>query len=506
VGDDASLRSAVPPPAGPGFAGGQIELETLLEAIPDATVIIDGRGVVRLLNARAERLFGWEREDLVGRPVEMLVPERFRAGHPDHRAGYLSDPDVRDAGARRELLALRRDGSELPVEISLSPLRTAGGTLVLGTIRDVSDRRRAEEKFRGLLEAAPDAMVIVDAKGEIVLVNTQAEQLFGYRREEMLGRPVELLIPSRFRGRHEDHRAAYAGEPRSRGMGVGLELFGQRKDGSEFSVEVSLSPLVTAEGLLVSAAVRDISARKRADAELAERAAELARSNADLEQFAYVASHDLQEPLRVVASFTQLLARRYKGKLDADADEFIRYAVDGVERMRALILDLLAYSRVSRHGKPFQRVSMEAVLGEALGNLRQAVRETSAEVTHDPLPEVVGDSIQLVQLLQNLVGNAIKFHGATAPCVHVSAAPENVFWRFSVSDNGIGIDPKYFERIFVIFQRLHTRDRYPGTGIGLAICKKIVERHGGRIWVESGPSGSTFHFTLHAAARRPPAS
>jgi len=230
---------------------------------------------------------------------------------------------------------------------------------------------------------------------------------------------------------------------------------------------------------------------------LEESVMELARSNSDLQQFAYVASHDLQEPLRMVASYTQLLAKRYKGKLDADADEFIAYAVDGANRMQRLIQDLLAYSRVDTQGQVFEPVSVEALAGYALDNVRAAVEESRAVVTHDPLPTVMADERQLLQLLQNLLSNALKFRGEQPPRVHVSAERRGGEWLFSVRDNGIGIDPQYAERIFAVFQRLHTIAEYPGTGIGLAICKKIVERHGGRIWVESQPgTGSTFYFTL----------
>lgn len=239
---------------------------------------------------------------------------------------------------------------------------------------------------------------------------------------------------------------------------------------------------------------RDLALSRKA---LEESITELARSNADLQQFAYVASHDLKEPLRMVASYTQLLARRYKGKLDSDADEFIRYAVDGANRMQWLINDLLAYSRVTVQDKVFEEVDCNGVLEEVLSDLRVAVEESRAVVTHDSLPTVMADRVQLGQLFQNLIGNAIKFHGEEPPRVHVSAERQPDEWLFSVRDNGVGLDPEYAERIFVIFQRLHNRGEYPGTGIGLAICKKIVERHGGRIWVVSQTGqGATFHFTL----------
>ena len=230
---------------------------------------------------------------------------------------------------------------------------------------------------------------------------------------------------------------------------------------------------------------------------LEESVAELGRSNADLQQFAYVASHDLQEPLRMVSSYTQLIARRYQGKLDADADEFIAFAVDGANRMQRLILDLLAYSRVNTAGRQFEPTAMETVLKAALNNLTNAVKESQAIITHDPLPAVMGDDKQLAQLFQNLLSNAIKFSGAQPPRIHISAKQTDGEWLFSVRDHGIGLDPQYADRIFVIFQRLHTREEYPGTGIGLAICKKIVERHGGRMWVESElGKGATFYFTL----------
>ena len=226
---------------------------------------------------------------------------------------------------------------------------------------------------------------------------------------------------------------------------------------------------------------------------------ELRRSNADLEQFAYVASHDLQEPLRMVASYMQLLDRRYSDKLGQDAQDFIGFAVDGAQRMQRLIDDLLAYSRIGTRGVPFEPTDSEVAFGRAIGNLEMRIEETGADVTHGPLPPVVGDSGQLVQLFQNLVSNGIKFSGPDAPEVRVDAVPVEAGWRFSVSDNGIGIESQYSERIFELFRRLHGRDDYPGTGIGLAMCKKIVERHGGTIWVESEPgTGSTFYFTLRS--------
>jgi light-regulated signal transduction histidine kinase (bacteriophytochrome) len=265
-----------------------------------------------------------------------------------------------------------------------------------------------------------------------------------------------------------------------------------------------LSPLESSEGILVTAAIRDITTRKTAEAHLLNKVEELNRSNEELGQFAYIASHDLQEPLRMVASYTQLLSRRYKGKLDSDADEFISFAVDGASRMQRLIQDLLAYSRVGTKGSDLLDTSCEEALQQALVNLRGSIEESGALVTHDPLPAVLADEMQLVQLFQNLVGNAIKYQSPGIPRIHISAAMNGEKkWIFSVKDNGLGIDPQYFERIFGMFQRLHKREEFAGTGIGLAICKKIVERHGGSISVESQPGqGSTFRFALAGNERK----
>lgn len=476
-----------------------------LDSTPDAMVITDDRGRIVHLNEQAERLFGYPLGELAGERVERLIPARHRDAHVRDRDAYLRDPRVRPMGRELPLTGARRDGTEFPVEISLSPVTVGGRRLVAAAVRDVSDRLGAERRFRALLESAPDAIVISDAKGVITLVNSQAEAIFGYPRAELVGLPIEVLLPQRYRERHEKHRREYASAPRVRPMGVGLTLFGRRKDGTEFPVEISLAPLETPEGPVFMSAIRDASLRRRMESELKQKAHELERSNAELEQFAYVTSHDLQEPLRMVASYVQLLERRYKGKLDPEADEFIHYAADGAMRMQRLIADLLAFSRVGTHVGDLVPVESGAALARAIDNLKAAIDESGAVVTSAGLPRIRADPTLLTQLLQNLVGNAIKFRGERPPVIAVTATEEDAAWHFVVRDNGIGIAPEYHERVFVIFQRLHARERYPGTGIGLAICRKIVERHGGRIWVESREGeGAAFHFTIPKPAEGAP--
>ena len=359
-----------------------------------------------------------------------------------------------------------------------------------------------ESRYRGLLEAAPDGMVVVNQGGEIVLLNVQAEKQFGYSRDELVGQKVKNLIPEGFAERLIADGLRSPAEALAQQIGTGIELIGRRKDGTEFPIELMLSPLESAEGLLVTAAIRNISVRKDAETHLKHMVEELKRSNEELEQFAYVASHDLQEPLRMVASYMQLVSKRYKGKLDSDADDFIAFAVDGATRMQRLIQDLLAYSRVGTRGKELLDTSSEEALQIALLNLRAATEESGALVTHDPLPTVLADEMQLIQLFQNLVGNAIKYHGPEVPRIHISAASNGGGrWTFSVQDNGLGIDSQYFEKIFGLFQRLHKRGEFAGTGLGLAICKKIIERHGGSISVESQlGQGSIFRFSLAGSA------
>ena len=470
----------------------------LLDGIHDyAIFVLDPQGQILSWNAGAERIKGYKAEEIIGRNFSCFFPQQdIDRGRPEEVLRLTAARGRHEEQGMR----VRKNGSRFLASVSFTALRDRNGNLrgFSEFSHDLSESQESEAKYRGLLEAAPDAMVVVDQGGKIVLLNLQAERQFGYSRDELVGQRVTNIIPEGFAERLVADGTRSAAEALAQQIGTGIELTGRRKDGSDFPIEIMLSPLENAEGTLVTAAIRNITERKQSEVRLVNTMGELKSSNDELQQFAYVASHDLQEPLRMVASYTQLLSQRYKGRLDSDADEFIAYAVDGSNRMQALIRDLLTYSRAGTNGKDLQQISSSSALEEALTNLRATIEESGAVVTQDSLPAVTVDETQLTQVFQNLVGNAVKYRTAETPRVHVSAASNSSHeWIFSVKDNGLGIDPQHFQRIFVIFQRLHGREEFKGTGIGLSICKKIVERLGGKIWVESQPEkGSTFYFTL----------
>jgi PAS domain S-box-containing protein len=354
-----------------------------------------------------------------------------------------------------------------------------------------------EEKFRSVAQTASDAIISADSHGNIIFWNSGAETIFGYMAEEVTGKPFAFIVPERFKEYHQKgmNRAVSKGVLTT--SGKRLETTGVRKDGNEFPLELSLARWETKEGIFFTTIIRDTTERKQAEEERERLIEELSRSNQELEQFAYIASHDLQEPLRMVSSYVQLISKRYKDKLDQNADDFIAFIVNGTTHMQTLLHDLLTYSRVGTHGEPFGFTDLNSALYKAAINLKKVIDRNHADIKYENLPSVHTDEVQMVQVFQNLIANAIKFRGKETPRVHISAEQKENEWVLQVRDNGIGIDPKHFDRIFIIFKRLHTKEKYPGTGIGLAICKKIVERHGGRIWVESEPGkGSTFKFTI----------
>jgi PAS domain S-box-containing protein len=489
----------------PGLGASHERLMGIIGSATDAIITVDDQQKITLFNAAAERMFRCLASQAIGQPLDRFIPKRFRDVHSDHiRVFSETGETTRAMGSQRSLAALRADGEEFPVEATISQITVAGQKLFTAIVRDVTERRRSEEalresegRLRAIVDTAVDCIITIDERGRITSFNPAATRLFGYAPEEVWDRNINLLMPAPYHEEHDGYLKNYVTTGLKKIIGIGREVTGRRKDGTLFPMDLAVSETRLGNRRIFTGIVRDISERKRAEASLTRQAEELARSNVELERFAYVASHDLQEPMRTVRSFAQLLQRRCADKLTGEGEEYLRFITDGVQRMQTLINDLLAYSRVNSQGAAFAPADSDQILGRVLENLQASIEQQHARVTADVLPAVIADATQLGQVFQNLLINAIKFHDSRPPQIHISAKEAPAEWLFSVRDNGIGIASEYFERIFIIFQRLHTIEEYGGTGIGLAICKKIVERHGGRIWVESKVGeGSTFHFTI----------
>src|SRR6266542_2652567 len=477
----------------------------LLESTPDAIVIVNATGRIVLVNSHAQTMFGFRREELLGEPIERLLPVRSREGHVRHRTNYFADLKVRPMGVDLELYGLRKDETEFPIEISLSPLASEEGQLVMSAIRDVGDRKKAEQKFRSLLESAPDAIVIVNQDGEIVLVNHQTEKLFGYPRVELLGEKIEILIPERYKHRHHTDRDNFFSQPRVRGMGAGLNLFGKRRDGTEFPVELSLSPLPTEEGLLISSAIRDVTERKLIDEalrqknnELKDTSVKLQSTNLELEAFAYSVSHDLRAPLRHLAGFAQMLEKHDGVVFDETSARYLRVILESAGRMGTLIDHLLAFSRLGRSKIKKSDVNLTEMVQLTIDELQNETqgREISWKVGNMPLVHADASLLRLV--ITNLIGNAVKFtRNRPLTEIEIGCKDDDNETEVFVRDNGAGFEMKYADKLFGVFQRLHRNDEFEGTGIGLANVRRIILRHGGQTWAEGIPDqGATFHFTL----------
>lgn len=461
---------------------------------------VDVEGHVVSWNAAAARVYGYTEEEIVGRDI-MALFSRGRRDDLEAIARAIEEGTPVSLATHH----VAKEGRAFDTQLTMAPIRNVDGQLIgaAAVAREVDDGWAAQPAVRELLDTLPIPLLVADADCLVVVANRAAESLLGYDRSALTGGPVELLVPegseegaAALRGAFTIAIERQAGSP----IDASRTLKVQRADGTEVEITLSLSRFDVRDRSYVLAILDWDSALAEAEhAERLERTlAELERSNQELEQFAYVASHDLQEPLRMVGSYTELLRERYAGKIDDEADTYIGFAVDGARRMQQMVSDLLEFSRVGSRPGSFVPTNVEKVLQSVLNDLGMSLEEADAEVDVGELPTVVADPVQLGQLFQNLVGNAVKFRKEhVRPRVVVTAEQDDSQWVFRVEDNGIGLDPRFAERIFGMFQRLHPRDRYEGTGIGLAISERIVARHGGRIWVESEVGrGSTFCFSM----------
>jgi PAS domain S-box-containing protein len=481
------------------------EQAELLDLTHDAVFVRGMNRKITYWNRGAERTYGWRAEEVRGRTTHEMLGTLFPAPLQE-----IEEEVIKKGAWEGELVHHHRNGSEIVVSSRWALLRDPSGTPqgFLESNRDITAHAREERKFRDLLEAAPDAMVIVNTNGLIHLVNAQAEKLFGYSRAELIGKPIETLMPPRYQAPHLKHREWYSQSPRARAMGAGLELYGLRKDGMEFPVEVSLSPLDTGEGMLVSSAIRDVTERRRAEeniqrlnSELSRRVAEILAANSELETFSYSVSHDLRAPLRHIDGFARILQEEHAGALSEDGRRHLEKIISAVGHMGRLVDDLLALARIGRKELSRQRVKLDEVVREALAELPVEEQQREIEWRIEKLPEVDGDPGLLKLAFVNLLSNAAKFtrtrQTATIEVGNCGAANAPVFF---VRDNGVGFDPKYADKLFGVFQRLHRQEEFEGTGIGLATVQRIVRKHGGEIRAEAAlDRGATFYFTLHVS-------
>ncbi|HLJ46965.1 MAG TPA: PAS domain S-box protein [Bryobacteraceae bacterium] len=466
------------------------ELTQILDSINESFLALSPEWQFSYVNNRVLETTRKRREELIGRNLWEVFPSLLGTPFETEFRRVMSErvPARFQAGF---------EPNAMWFEVHAYPAKQGIAALVV----DITERRKSEHELRSahqlvhaVIEASPLAIVAMTADGKITMWNPAAERIFGWKQEEVRGG----LIPFVPEDKKEEHQAMRVRDLEGEGF-IGRELVRRRKDGSPIDISVSTAPIRDESGAItgIISVYEDITERKQTERELSRHADELARSNADLQQFAFVTSHDLQEPLRTMASYAQLLERRYKDKLDGSAHEFLAFIVDGASRMQRLINDLLAFSRLLHgHERALTPVDVDAVVAWALMNLSSAIKESEAVITHDPLPLVTGNEQEIVQLFQNVLSNAIKYRSGEKPAIHIGSDRRDGQHLFWVRDNGVGIDPAYHTHVFGVFKRLHGKD-VPGTGIGLALCKRIVEKHGGRIWVESEPGkGATFFFTL----------
>lgn len=489
--------------AGSGSVGGRSQYATrerlyalIAESTDDAifSMTLDGR--VTGWNPAAQSLYGRPESEMLGASFEPMVEA---SALKEHRAA-MARVAHGEVGCRLKTRHRVSDGRTILVALTLSPIHDGYDTVagISAIARDITRAAELEARHKAIVASAFDAILTMDARGDVVEFNPAAQSLFGYTEREALGKSLaELIIPARLRERHRAGLERHLAGERGSVLGKRLELPAMRRDGSEFPAELMVARLEGTDSVLFTGFLRDLTELRRAQHDLEETIRVLERSNRDLEQFAYAASHDMQEPLRMVSSFMRLLAADYGDQLDEKASEYIKYANDGAVRMKKLIDGLLAYSRIDTRGQAAGRTSAQAAFDTIVDTLRLQIESEGAEVIGVDLPVVLADEVQLSQVFQNLISNALKFRREEPPRITVQAHEADDMWEFRVSDNGIGFDPKDGDRIFSMFQRLNLRGRYDGDGIGLAIVQRVVERHGGKIWATSTPgAGSCFHFTL----------
>lgn len=460
-----------------------------VEASPTGMIMINRAGEIELLNSQIIKMFGYEKHELMGKKIEILVPERFRTKHPEHRLVFFENPKARLMGAGRDLFGQRKDGTEFPVEIGLNPLITEDGSFVLASVVDITERKKEQEKFRLAIESTPAGILMVNKMGEIELANRQVLKMFNYKKEDLIGQKIEALVPERFRTNHPKYRMAYFMKPQTRAMGTGRDLYGLRSDGTEFPVEIGLNPLKTESGVFVLASVIDITERKFSEQIIK-------KSNAELERFAYIVSHDLKAPLRGIATISEWIIEEYKQKLDSKGKNYLELLDNRVKKLQALIDGILEYSRIGHIQSESVRINLNKLI-EEIKEVLMPPKYIKIKVQQD-LPVIYAEKTHIYQIFQNLISNAIIYNDKKQGLIEIGVCEYSKEWRFFIKDNGIGIDEQYQDKVFELFQTLQSKEKYSSTGVGLSLVKKILELYGGKIWFKSiVGQETTFYFTLN---------
>jgi PAS domain S-box-containing protein len=482
----------------------------MVELSLNAIVLVNSRGEIVSINSQTEKMFGYSRDQLVGQLVEVLVPERFKRDHPKSRSAFFSNPIVRPMGAGRDLFGRRSDGSEFPVEIGLSPIETVDGPAVLGSIVDITERKRLEERFRFAVESAPNAMVMINGLGRIELVNLQTERLFGYSREELLGQSVEILVPDRFRARHPEYRKAFCANPVVRAMGAGRDLYGRRKDGTEFPVEIGLNPIETDVETLVLSAIVDITARKESEERVRKHSADLAHVArlSTVGQMLSELAHEINQPLAAAANFARACATFARSSRASRRQmiEWMEKTVDQTTRAIEIVNRLGSF--VKKNDVARTLVDINRLVEQVVTSSIPAVRTPSSDGTSvrlelkldDSMPSIYADRVQIEQVLLNLVRNAVEAMqdpSVAARILTLQTTHDELHVHVAVGDTGPGINPDHLGRLF----EPYFTTKASGIGLGLSISRSIVEDHNGRFDVQSSERGTTFRFTLPNARR-----
>lgn len=484
----------------------QEKFRDVLESAPDAMMLLGHDSKITVANAQTAKMFGYDKAHLQSRPLDTLLQKDFRVDFKKRLKSFLKAGSNNQDIQTFEMYAVRESGAEFPIELSLSYIDSEDGNLALTVIRDITERKRAQDKvrdserrMRAILDQAYSCFIAVDADGLVTDWNHQAEVTFGWTREQAIGMGLaDTILPEEYKDIYEIAMQRVKDRGEIPILSRRIEVMLQNKDGKQFPVELAVFPVVLGSDYSFCAFAADITERKQLLKQLEAQASDLARSNSELQRFAYVAAHDLREPLRTIVSYTSLLAmdKRLGAEADAETKENMGFIISAGKRMQQLITDLLTYSRVESKPHSLVLTSCNKLVDQTIAELKATLDETHGSVTRGDLPEIVGDQSQLSQLFLNLIGNGLKFKKGT-PEIHIDCEKRENDWLFSIRDNGIGIDMKFAERVFQMFQRLHGVSEYAGTGIGLALCKKIVERHRGAIWFESTPGeGTVFYFTI----------